>query len=608
MAPKCGAKAGADPEKELRKELSMKKVQQAAATGQNKPKNEQKGKPSKPVQGTEKGAKFGKPASGLKPLIPKEAQQDNAAVDNLKDYCREMMKENKNKNKVMPPPCTPPARASRATPSPSSSAQSFEEKADARAKHLADKHQRIARALEERAGLQMALRQTKITKDDSLEAPTMLAEFLDEQAQATRDNAIAEIEAMEAGEGAGDAEDGLSECSEPDLDKETKTMEPHKEEAEVAAEEEEEEEEAEEPAEEEEEEAEAAQDDEEVDEQAASPDEVVDGSESEQEEGDLEVAGAEEEDEEESERAQKNADVAAEEKRKPEAEDGTKEKKAAKEKRKPEAEDAKKAAKEKRKPEADAKKTREPQPEDAKKKRKPEVEDALMMAKKKRKPEGEDAKKATKEKRKPEVEDAKKMAKEKGKPEAEDAKKTCEPETEDAKKAAKEKRKPEAKEKRKVQWAATVEEPKKRKIDVESEMESALKTTEENAQKMRNSSTHKREWDSFVRQAASKHSFPCKLAPSYLKSKVELFNFWLDAGKDWDKTLAIVERKQQSESLSRKQWTAIQAKDIYATRTKEKADELVEKRKAANLYYLDDDFPEDPMDRAWKQGVHMFHD
>lgn len=192
MAPKCGAKAGADPEKELRKELSMKKVQQAAATGQNKPKNEKKGKPSKPVQGTEKGAKFGKPASGLKPLIPKEAQQDNAAVDNLKDYCREMMKD-KNKNKVMPPPCTPPARATRATPSPSSSAQSFEEKADARAKHLADKQQRIARALEERAGLQMALRQTKITKDDSLEAPTMLAHFLDEQAQATRDKRLERV-------------------------------------------------------------------------------------------------------------------------------------------------------------------------------------------------------------------------------------------------------------------------------------------------------------------------------------------------------------------------------------------------------------------------------
>ena len=121
---------------------------------------------------------------------------------------------------------------------------------------------------------------------------------------------------------------------------------------------------------------------------------------------------------------------------------------------------------------------------------------------------------------------------------------------------------------------------------------------------VRNSVTHKKEWDTFMRQVANRTLFPTQLAPHFLKSKQDLFSSWLDCGQSWDKVLLDVERKQETLNLSRSEMTAVKAKDIKKTMSKEKFDKLWASRKSSGLYYIDKDFPDDEEDRiqtgTWK--------
>lgn len=79
---------------------------------------------------------------------------------------------------------------------------------------------------------------------------------------------------------------------------------------------------------------------------------------------------------------------------------------------------------------------------------------------------------------------------------------------------------------------------------------------------------------------------------------MELFNIWLDSGKNWDKVAAHFEREQASQNLSRKQWTAIQAKELKKRMSEERFKDLIEKRTSAGLYYQDADYPNDPEERG----------
>lgn len=72
----------------------------------------------------------------------------------------------------------------------------------------------------------------------------------------------------------------------------------------------------------------------------------------------------------------------------------------------------------------------------------------------------------------------------------------------------------------------------------------------------------------------------------------------MDFNEDWDRVSAEVERYMESKNVSRKQWTAVQAKVLkhrYAD-DEAKFDEVIKQRKDAGLYYLDDMFPNDDMD------------
>ena len=110
--------------------------------------------------------------------------------------------------------------------------------------------------------------------------------------------------------------------------------------------------------------------------------------------------------------------------------------------------------------------------------------------------------------------------------------------------------------------------------------------------------TNKKEWDKFDRSTKTALKFPSSLAPMLKHKKHELFNLWLDNGMDWDKVTCHVEREQATKNLSRKQWTAIQAKVLKEKLTPERFEEIIKKRMDAGLFYKDDDYPNDPLDRV----------
>ena len=93
--------------------------------------------------------------------------------------------------------------------------------------------------------------------------------------------------------------------------------------------------------------------------------------------------------------------------------------------------------------------------------------------------------------------------------------------------------------------------------------------------------------------------FPQALHPMLKRhKKVDLFGIWLDHNQDWDAVVCHVERETETKNLSRKQWVAIQAKTLQGQMDTAKYDDLVRRRTEQGLYYDDDDFPDDPMDKG----------
>lgn len=69
---------------------------------------------------------------------------------------------------------------------------------------------------------------------------------------------------------------------------------------------------------------------------------------------------------------------------------------------------------------------------------------------------------------------------------------------------------------------------------------------------------------------------------------------------DWGKLVAIFERERATANLSRKEWEAVQAKELHKTMSQDRFDDLIKKRTEAGLYYPDEDYPSDPMDSGSK--------
>ena len=120
--------------------------------------------------------------------------------------------------------------------------------------------------------------------------------------------------------------------------------------------------------------------------------------------------------------------------------------------------------------------------------------------------------------------------------------------------------------------------------------------SQEKALLLKNSVTNKKDWDVYCRQAKTK--MPVALNEMYLSSKQELFNLWLDSGKDWEECQLQVERKHQQRHIATRGWTAKQGKDLKKIYSAEKWETVKASRKAQGLYYEDEDFPGDD-DDSW---------
>lgn len=110
--------------------------------------------------------------------------------------------------------------------------------------------------------------------------------------------------------------------------------------------------------------------------------------------------------------------------------------------------------------------------------------------------------------------------------------------------------------------------------------------------------TNKAEWDRYCRQAANRSRFPVGLSEYYATNKVELLNFWLDSNQDWQQCELLVKRSVEAKNTSLKGFHAVQGRDLRAKYPEDKFLKIVEARKAANMFYEDEDFPGD-VDETW---------
>ena len=128
----------------------------------------------------------------------------------------------------------------------------------------------------------------------------------------------------------------------------------------------------------------------------------------------------------------------------------------------------------------------------------------------------------------------------------------------------------------------------------------ATDATKKDAKMLKNSKTNKREWDKFTREATNKRTFPTSLCGAYRRSKVCLFNTWLENDMSWEATEIAVERSQETKNLCRNQMEGVQAKELKSRYGEEKAGKIMAVRRAQGLYYPDDSFGDDP--EEWGDG------
>ncbi len=111
--------------------------------------------------------------------------------------------------------------------------------------------------------------------------------------------------------------------------------------------------------------------------------------------------------------------------------------------------------------------------------------------------------------------------------------------------------------------------------------------------------THKKDWDCFIRATQNKKTFPVELSSYLVKGKQCLFGAWLDSGRDWDKAKLIVERVHKNSSETVSGWQSVKGKTLVAEYGEDKAKVLMDKRYSQGLYYNDEDFPDDKLERYY---------
>ena len=125
------------------------------------------------------------------------------------------------------------------------------------------------------------------------------------------------------------------------------------------------------------------------------------------------------------------------------------------------------------------------------------------------------------------------------------------------------------------------------------------KATEASTAVVRNSVANKKEWDSFCRAIANKSSFPVEMFQYVIKNKKDLFNCWLDSNGSWDKAKLMMERTHKNETEALSGWAGVKGREIYKQYSEEKAKQVIASRVSLGMYYDDEDFPGDEMERYY---------
>ena len=107
--------------------------------------------------------------------------------------------------------------------------------------------------------------------------------------------------------------------------------------------------------------------------------------------------------------------------------------------------------------------------------------------------------------------------------------------------------------------------------------------------------THHKEWNTFNRQCNNRKVFPVQLANHLLKNKQDLFQTWMESGKDWDRVVLTVNRTNKQRNISESGWKAEQGKTIKENwkGDQQKLKQLLKSRVDSGLFYDDPDFPDD---------------
>ena len=109
-----------------------------------------------------------------------------------------------------------------------------------------------------------------------------------------------------------------------------------------------------------------------------------------------------------------------------------------------------------------------------------------------------------------------------------------------------------------------------------------------------NSSTHRKEWADFIRQCSNQSSFPVNLTSMHENRRMDLFRLFLENDCSLKKVSLAVERTLAKKEELKAGWAYLKPRDIIdKIYPKEKAQNIIAKRKESGHYVVDDAFPED---------------